>query len=145
MHRYSFLLIMGLALSGCASDTTGKAANDWIAKKEQCIEQEEQSQALFPRNEWFDSLTKQQKIDVVLYIYNLKHQACTEKESLELERSLNKAGYKELGKHFTVLGAFDWPDESALDGIDIEQVNKLSEQVGLLNLGTVGEQLKFRE
>ncbi|HDM7598153.1 TPA: hypothetical protein PZ808_003093 [Staphylococcus aureus] len=75
----------------------------------------------------------------------MKHQACTEKESLELERSLNKAGYKELEKHFTVLGAFDWPDESALDGIDIEQVNKLSEQVGLFNLGTVGEQLKFRE
>ena len=48
--------------------------------------------------------------DVVLYIYNLKHQACTEKESLELECSLNNAGYKELEKHFTVLGAFDWPD-----------------------------------
>lgn len=145
MHRYNFLLIISLFLSGCALDPAGKAANDWIVQKEQCITKEEQNQVLFPRNAWFDSLTKQQKIDVVLFIYKRKHQACTEKESVELERALNRGGYQELKKHFTVLGAFDWPDGSTLDGLDIEQVNKLSEQVGLFNLGTVGKQLKFRD
>ncbi len=124
---------------------TKEATLNWIIQREKCIAKEKQSKELFPRNEWFDSLSKEDKVKVVLYINNLKLQACSEQESLELERLVDKGKHAKLNETLTVLGAFNWPDEGELEGIDKHKVNQISEQVDMFNIQVVGEQLKFRD
>ncbi|PHN85119.1 hypothetical protein CSB62_15435 [Vibrio splendidus] len=122
---------------------TREATLDWVVQREECITQENQSKELFPRNEWFDSLPKEDKVKVVLYINNAKLQACSEQESKRLERLVDKGNHDKLKETLTVLGAFDWPDESQLKGIDKGKVEQLSKQVNTFNIHVVGEQLKF--
>ena len=124
---------------------TREATLDWVLQRDECITQEKESKELFPRNEWFDSLPKQDKIKVVLYINNAKLQACSEQESRQLERLVDEGNHEKLKETLTALGAFDWPDESQLEGVDRDEVEQLSEQVGMFNIRVVGEQLKFRE
>lgn len=160
MRHYKIAGLLTLVLSGCVSassepssvdwivqfnmDTqTREATLDWVAQREECITQENQSKELFPRNEWFDSLSKEDKVKVVLYINNAKLQACSEQESKQLERLVDKGNHDKLKETLTVLGAFDWPDESQLEGIDKGKVDQLSEQVNTFNIRVVGEQLKF--
>lgn len=57
---------------------TREATLDWVTQRDECITQEKESKELFPRNERFDSLSKEDKIKVVLYINNAKLQACSE-------------------------------------------------------------------
>ncbi len=162
MRHCKIIGLLTLVLSGCANasselsnvdwitqfnmDTqTREATLDWVIQRGECITQEKESKELFPRNEWFDSLSKENKIKVVLYINNAKLQACSEQESRLLERLVYEGNHEKLKETLTVLGAFDWPDESQLEGIDKGEVEQLSEQVGMFNIRVVGEQLKFRE
>ncbi|WP_258957276.1 hypothetical protein [Vibrio atlanticus] len=152
--------LLTLVLSGCVNassepssvdwivqfniDTqTREATLDWVVQREECITQENQSKELFPRNEWFDSLSKEDKVKVVLYINNAKLQACSEQESKRLERLVDEGNHDKLKETLTVLGAFDWSDESQLEGIDKGKVEQLSKQVNTFNIRVVGEQLKF--
>lgn len=160
MRHCKIANLLTLAFSGCVSassepssvdwtvqfsmDTqTREATLDWVVQREECITQENQSKELFPRNEWFDSLTKENKVKVVLYINNAKLQACSEKESKRLERLVDKGNNHKLKETLTVLGAFDWPDESQLEGIDKGKIKQFSKEVNTFNIRVVGKQLKF--
>ncbi|WP_045422456.1 hypothetical protein [Vibrio jasicida] len=162
MRHCKIIGLLTLVLSGCANasleqsnvdwitqfnmDTqTREATLDWVIQRDECITQEKESKELFPRNEWFDSLSKEDKIKVVLYINNVKLQACSEQEAWRLERLVDEGNHEKLKETLTVLGAFDWPDESQLEGIDKGEVEQLSKQVGMFNTRIVGEQLKFRD
>jgi hypothetical protein len=162
MHYCKIMGLLTLALSGGASanselsnvdwnaqfniDTqTREAMLEWVLQRGECITQEKESKELFPRNEWFDLLSKEDKSKVVLYIHNVNLQACSEQESWLLERLVDEGRYEKLKETLTMLGAFDWPDESQLEGIDRGEVEQLSEQVGIFNTRVVGEQLKFGE
>ena len=162
MRRYRIIGLLILVLSGCANsnsepndlswitkfhadEKTRNATIEWVIQREKCIVQEKQSKELFPNNEWFDSLSKEDKVTIVFYINNLKLQACSEKESRRLERLVTEGKHDKLKEALTALGAFDWADESQLEGIDKDRVKQLSDQVGMFHLRTVGEQLKFTE
>ncbi len=124
---------------------TREATINWVIEKDRCIAKEKQSKALLPRSDWFDSLPKEEKIKVILYINKAKLQACAEKESLQLERLVNEGGHEKLKEVLSVLGAFDWPDENELEGIDKDKVNQLSKQVEMFNLSVIAEQLNLIE
>lgn len=160
MRHCKIVGLLTIILSGCANanntpnsvdwltqfnmDTeTREATLNWVKQRDACITQEKQSKEQFPRNDWFDSLTKEEKIKVVLYINNAKLQACSEHESKQLERAIEGGENDELKEALTTLGAFDWPDESQMEGIDTTELEQLLEQAKMFNLRVVGEQLKF--
>ncbi|MYM58811.1 hypothetical protein GTG28_06210 [Vibrio sp. OCN044] len=58
-------------------------------------------------------------------------------------QSLTQSENKTLIKFFSGLGAFAKPDSKFIDGVDAEQLKKLSNNVELFNLTKVGKELNF--
>lgn len=141
-----YSVLIALIVSGCASqpqETSVSALKKWDDQFQICFKEEKTSQALFPRTEWFDSLTKEQKINVVRYVYAKKKSECIEPYASNLKTALQKDDIESLVKFFDSLGAFDVPDEALVEGLDREQVDVLVSKATMFSLRNVGRQLGF--
>lgn len=139
---YSVLLLV--FISGCATQQTSVSAlKQWDDQFQVCTKAEQSSDVVFPRNEWFDSLTKDEQIKVVMYLYNKKKRDCIEPYATNLKEALQREDIQSLITFFNSLGAFKGPDINELSGIDLDQVAKLEKGTELFNLRKVGRQLNF--
>ncbi|WP_341663040.1 hypothetical protein [Vibrio sp.] len=140
-----YKLVASIALfTGCAAQAdTEQSITAWVEKTDKCVAMTKESTVSFPDNSWFQSLDMEKKKGVTFYLYQEKLYDCSKRESDALMQSLTQSENKTLIKFFSGLGAFAKPDSKFIDGVDAEQLKKLSNNVDLFNLRKVGRDLHF--
>ncbi len=138
----SFLVIL---LTGCSSTINSvDALSDWDKKYSYCYDVSKNSDFVFPRTQWFDSLEKKVKQRVVIYLYQLKYFECHGNESEILELALKRDGNNHLITLFEELGAFKVPEKELVIDLDMNELDKLNHKIPtVFNLSGVANQLKF--
>ncbi len=112
-------------LVACASSglSSREAAQLWEQKYDACTDMAEQNNADFPVNDWFDSLSFEDKRSVIGYIYNYNQNLCTSTEIQQLKESLDKDGDKQVAFQYKeVIEPLDVQSQNRMKNIDKHEV-----------------------
>ncbi|OAJ95225.1 hypothetical protein [Vibrio bivalvicida] len=134
------------SLLGCTSPTENaeQLSADWEENYNQCIELEHASQDEFVTNNWFNSLSLEEKKAVALYVYQRNFYTCHNEKTINFESNLVELNAEKQLNYYRGIGAFDPPDESLISGIDKDEIESLVRiQPQSLNLRNLGRQLGF--
>ena len=134
-----------MLLTGCSSTINSvDALSDWDKKYSYCYDVSKNSDFVFPRTQWFDSLEKKDKQRVVIYLYQLKAFECHGNEAETLELAWKRAGINHLITLFEELGVFKVPEKELVIGLDMNELDKLNNKTPtVFNLSRVAKQLNF--
>ena len=123
--------------SGRAQCKLGKALR-------KCVDTELSSQDKFITNQWFDSLSLDDKKSVALYVYQSNFYACHGQRTEVFQSKLLDLDAEKQYQYYRGIGVFDLPDKSLIahvDGIKVKQLVEI--QPKSLNLRNLGHQLGF--
>ncbi|MCS0301222.1 hypothetical protein ND924_01035 [Vibrio diabolicus] len=101
----------------------------WDDKWQECDKIGKQTILDFPKSEWFESLSLDDKREVFLYIHFLKDYECTQVEASNLKTVLNEVDITTLNEVLKGFIYFDKPSDSRIQHLDQRQVEVLSGEI----------------
>lgn len=141
-------ILIVLFLLGCASSyqSPEELSANWEKHYEKCVDTELSSQDKFITNQWFDSLSLDDKKSVALYVYQSNFYACHGQRTEVFQSKLLDLDAEKQYQYYRGIGVFDLPDKSLVahvDGIKVKQLVEI--QPKSLNLRNLGHQLGFSQ
>lgn len=141
--HFSRILLL-LPLSACAAETTSDRFDllvEWNNRHSECFDIRSRNAETFPITPWFESLTKDDKKRVVLYLSELKMYQCTLGETSKIKQRYSEQDVQELEKMFGSALRLDEPDKNDIEDLDYRQIELISEQISVFSVLVVAEQL----
>ncbi|WP_394146536.1 hypothetical protein [Vibrio atypicus] len=128
--KKGFIYLLPLLLVGCLAKVDKLSyLKVWDDKWQECDKIGKQTILDFPKSEWFESLSLDDKREVFLYIHFLKDYECTQVEASNLKAVLNEVDITTLNEVLKGFIYFDKPSDSRIQHLDQRQVEVLSGEI----------------
>ncbi|EGQ8261705.1 hypothetical protein QPI28_004459 [Vibrio parahaemolyticus] len=128
--KKGFIYLLPLLLVGCSAKVDKLSyLKVWDDKWQECDKIGKQTILDFPKSEWFESLSLDDKREVFLYIHFLKDYECTQVEASNLKAVLNEVDITTLNEVLKGFIYFDKPSDSRIQHLDQRQVEILSGEI----------------
>ncbi|WP_299012872.1 hypothetical protein [uncultured Photobacterium sp.] len=120
VNYLSKVCALSFLLFGCSAQTISsvEAEKLWQKQFDYCHEIAQQNKSSFPKSEWFQSLSLDDKKTVVGYLANYTDRICMEEASAQLKRSLSEENNLEKLSYYSV-------DLTPLDELAAERIAHL--------------------
>lgn len=132
-----------MGCSNSAHTDSVQALTQWDNVYSECSAQEKSSNFIFPKNDWFDGLSMDEKKRVTIYLHQVKIYECLDNRQEILQQALEQEDNKALLEMFTGLGLFKAPDEALVSELDTDKLTEFKNQILIFNLKTIAEQQGF--
>ncbi|HHF2921237.1 TPA: hypothetical protein ACVO16_004540 [Vibrio diabolicus] len=130
MMKKGFIYLLPLLLVGCSAKVDKLSyLKVWDDKWQECDKIGKQTILDFPKSEWFESLSLDDKREVFLYIHFLKDYECTQVEASNLKTVLNEVDITTLNEVLRGFIYFEKPSDSRIQHLDQRQVEVLSGEI----------------
>ncbi|WP_237301252.1 hypothetical protein [Vibrio parahaemolyticus] len=130
MMKKGIIYLLPLLLVGCSAKVDKLSyLKVWDDKWQECDKIGKQTILDFPKSEWFESLSLDDKREVFLYIHSLKDYECTKVEASNLKAVLNEVDITTLNEVLKGFIYFDKPSDSRIQHLDQRQVEVLSGEI----------------
>ncbi|HCG9194275.1 TPA: hypothetical protein NJ605_004640 [Vibrio parahaemolyticus] len=128
--KKGIIYLLPLLLVGCSAKVDKLSyLKVWDDKWQECDKIGKQTILDFPKSEWFESLSLDDKREVFLYIHSLKDYECTKVEASNLKAVLNEVDITTLNEVLKGFIYFDKPSDSRIQHLDQRQVEVLSGEI----------------
>ncbi|MFH4414752.1 hypothetical protein [Vibrio diabolicus] len=147
MMKKGLIYLLLLLLVGCSAKVDKLSyLKIWDDKWQECDKIGKQTVLDFPKSEWFESLSIDDKREVFLYINFLKDYECTQAEASNLKAVLDEADITTLNGTLKGFIYFEKPSDSKIQHLDLRQVEVLSGEIsGPFNVLATAEKMGLVE
>ncbi|WP_456297326.1 hypothetical protein M1D72_14220 [Vibrio sp. AK197] len=119
-------------MTACAQTqvTSENAAKAWDERYNECVDFAEANTVPFPTNEWFDSLSFEDKRSVIGYVYNYNQNLCTQDEIAQLKAAIAQDDNKQIAFEYQeVITPLDELAANRMQGINKQEVMKIQHKL----------------
>lgn len=124
-------LIAAALLTGCSYSMADSklAEKQWLEQFDYCESLSRQNKAPFPKSEWFQSLSFEDKKSVVGYIANYNDRQCMKEQTAKFKKVLEEENNQKLLQFYSIdLTPLDEIADDRMDGIDRKKLMALQQQ-----------------